>query len=213
MILVDLRQGSPAWLRWRLGGLGGSDAAAILGVSPYKSARRLWQERTGAVAREEQTFAMRRGIRLEPVARRLYQEQSGHDLRPACCQHDHHAWLRASLDGLDLWGERLCEIKCPNVDSHRAALNGDIPEDHLVQIQHQLAVTGAAVCDYVSYSEHRIFGGDEQLAVIEVRPDAARIREMLFAEWCFWGSIQFGYWPEAKKAADSRGVATLGQAI
>lgn len=217
MILVDLRQGSPAWHAWRQAGLGGSDAAAILGVSPHKSARRLWEERTGRAEREEQTFAMRRGLRLEPLARRLYEKKSGRTMRPVCVQHDELPWLRASLDGMDLWGARVLEIKCPHIDNHRAALSGELAPEFEAQVQHQLAATGAELCDFVSYSEHRLFGPEEQMAIVPVLPDPEYIRELLWAEWCFLGSVRFNHWPEAKKKPsepkEAREIVPLGRAI
>lgn len=44
----------PAWHDLRATGLGGSDAGALLGVSPYKSPYALWAEKTGAVTRSFQ---------------------------------------------------------------------------------------------------------------------------------------------------------------
>lgn len=55
----------------RLGFIGGSDVAAILGVSPWKSPHELWLQKTGRAAREEITPQQQkrfdRGHRLEPV--------------------------------------------------------------------------------------------------------------------------------------------------
>jgi len=36
-----------AWLQVRQGGIGSSDAAAALGLNPYKSQLQLWMEKTG----------------------------------------------------------------------------------------------------------------------------------------------------------------------
>ena len=47
MKIVDLSQRSPDWLRWRAQGVTASEAAVVLGRSPYKTPWRLWAERTG----------------------------------------------------------------------------------------------------------------------------------------------------------------------
>jgi putative phage-type endonuclease len=43
--LVDLEQGSTAWLRWRHDGIGGSDAPALMGENPWRSAKALLAEK------------------------------------------------------------------------------------------------------------------------------------------------------------------------
>lgn len=50
----------------RHGFIGGSDAAAILGVSPWKSAVDLYLEKTEPQPERAETPALRRGKRLEP---------------------------------------------------------------------------------------------------------------------------------------------------
>ena len=44
---IKLRHGSPEWIAFRRTGIGGSDAAAILGLSPFKSNIEVWEEKTG----------------------------------------------------------------------------------------------------------------------------------------------------------------------
>jgi putative phage-type endonuclease len=196
MRYVRLQQGSERWRVWCRGGIGSSDATAIMGVSPWQTARQLWEVRTQRAAPEKPTFAMRRGLRLEPLARRLYEARTGCLMEPCCVQHERHDWLRASLDGLDLAGTLVLEIKVPNMDAHRLALTGQVPCYCWPQVQHQLAASGAARLHYVSYSENRVFGPAEQLAVVEVVPDAAYQARLLHAEWCFWGRVLLDYWPD-----------------
>jgi putative phage-type endonuclease len=191
-----MQQGSATWRAWRRGGLGSSDAAAVMGVSPWQSPRQLWEVLTGRALPGETTFAMRRGLRLEPVARRLYERRTGRPMEPCCVLHQHHDWLRASLDGLDLAGRLVLEIKALDAPAHRLALAGEVPGHCWPQVQHQLLVTGAALLHYASYSENRAFGPQEQLAVVEVRPDPAYQARLQYAEWCFWGRVVLDCWPD-----------------
>lgn len=196
MRYVRLQQGSSCWRAWCQDGIGSSDAAAIMGVSPWQTARQLWEVLTQRAMPAKPTFAMRRGLRLEPLARRLYEMRTGCLMEPCCAQHDQHDWLRASLDGLDLTGTLVLEIKVPNADVHRLSVAGHVPDYYWPQVQHHLAVTGAARLHYVSYSENRLFGPDERLAVVEVLPDAAYQARLLHTEWSFWGRVLLDYWPE-----------------
>lgn len=190
VIEVELEQGSAAWHAWRRDGLGGSDAAAVLGRSPWLSAADLFLEKTeGRAAEREETFAMRRGRRLEDQARRLYVERFGLPVRPLCCQHDDAAWLRASLDGY--WQGVLLEIKAPNWANHELALNGIVPEHYRPQLAHQCLASGAAVAHYWSFNDgrKRFPDPDDWTALVAYRPAAEELGELLEAEEAFWARV------------------------
>ena len=53
MIKMNILQNHAAWLEARSHYIGGSDAAAVLGLNPYKSNLELWQEKTGLVVPED----------------------------------------------------------------------------------------------------------------------------------------------------------------
>jgi len=79
--IIDLQQGSKAWLDWRKNGIGSSDAPAFMGGNPWKSARRLLQEKhKGSNYRNA---AMMRGHELEPYARNEYEIEFGVKVMPA----------------------------------------------------------------------------------------------------------------------------------
>ncbi len=68
---VKAPQRSPEWLELRRQGLGASDMAAVMGVSPYKTPYQLWAEKTGATPEQKVGAAANRGVILEDaVARR-----------------------------------------------------------------------------------------------------------------------------------------------
>jgi hypothetical protein len=134
-------------------------------------------------------------LRLKPAARRLYKERVDRRAAPCCVVHDQHAWLRASLDGLDLDGGLVVMLKAPCAADHRTALAGHVPAHYRPQAQHQLAATGLPLLHFASYSENRAFAGRDRLAVVEVRPDPAYRARLLYAEWCFWGCVVLDHWP------------------
>ena len=60
------------WLEARRGGIGGSDAATLLGVSKFSSPYKLWAEKTGRDIGDFDNPYMRRGRALEPVIADLF---------------------------------------------------------------------------------------------------------------------------------------------
>lgn len=198
MILVRHEQGTPAWKRWRLDGLGGSDVAAVLGLSPFADATRerlLHEKATGA--ERETNFEMRRGTRLEPVARELYALHADCDVDVVCVEHPDAPWVRVSLDGLcrprdrgdGPWAPWVLELKCPNWKVHDLALAGLLPAYYRVQVQWQLLATGLDRCDYASFNDGRRFAPADQLAVVTVGADPEEQAALLEAGERFWAEV------------------------
>src|SRR5947207_2817387 len=73
-----------AWHEERRGGLGGSDAPVVMGVSLHKTPYMLWAEKRGMVPPAPPNPAMARGTALEPVARAAYEREVGGRMFP--CQ-------------------------------------------------------------------------------------------------------------------------------
>ena len=92
MKITDVIQRTPPWERWRAQGVTASEAAIILGRSPYKTPWRLWAERTG-IAREADLSAnphVQRGNALEDAARRAFEERHDTLLLPLCGESEEH---------------------------------------------------------------------------------------------------------------------------
>ena len=165
--IVDLDQGSIAWLRWRHDGIGGSDAPALMGQNPWKSPAALFAEkvappRYGAGRRQRPLPAVadlfgapphrvepkRIEVGLEAQARRLYIEHHGSAVAPICLVSTARPWQRASLDGADLATGRLLEIKCGAATYAEVARSGRVPGHYIGQLQQTLAVTGLPSIDF-----------------------------------------------------------------
>lgn len=115
MKIINHEQGTQEWLDWREGGITATDCTVILGASKYKTPLQLWEEKTGKSQPEDisNNPHVRRGNRLEPVARKAIERQIGDELQVICGEHDDLAILRASFDGVDSNGIPH-EIKCPS---------------------------------------------------------------------------------------------------
>jgi putative phage-type endonuclease len=173
--MIPQQQGSEEWLEWRKNKIGASDASAIMGISPWKSAYQLWQEKIGLRDPEAPTDRMKRGLELEPIARQRYEEMTGNVVEPCVLVHPKHDWMIASLDGMSMDNRRFVEIKCVSENSHEIARQGDIPKHYYCQLQHQLAVAGLDSCHYFS------FNGTEGV-IVECFRDDDFINEMIEKE-------------------------------
>lgn len=90
------------WLAWRRSGLGGSDIAAILGISPYTSEWALWADKIGLVVDDYDNDAMEFGRWLELAVGPWFADRTGLHVagEQMLCTHRHNPWARATLDGL-----------------------------------------------------------------------------------------------------------------
>lgn len=133
----------------RASGIGGSDVAAILGVSPYATPTDVWLEkvRHPSWRPKDQTPEMRFGKLLEPVMRSAYEEDTG---RRVHAPGDHKTyWAKdgiryAHIDGL-VEDEGIWEGKAP-FQTYRNWRDGP-PAYVLAQVQHYLDLTGEPWCD------------------------------------------------------------------
>lgn len=153
--IVQLPQGSPEWLAYRRSRFNASESAAVLGASPWQTSYQLWLEKTGK-ATNKPNAAMLRGTELEPAARAGYEDQTGLVMQPVVLEAGRYS---ASLDGMTLEGDLVLEIKCPvrgtRSDLWQDVTAGAVPEHYVVQVQHQLMVSGAAMAHLWVFDGHK----------------------------------------------------------
>lgn len=182
------KQNSKDWYAWRDTGIGASEIAVIMGVSPYGTRFELWAQKLKLLAKPEfnpfAAAAMKRGHDLEPVARERFEKLQGKEYPALNCEHQEFNFIRASLDGYNAEENAVLEIKCPGKVDHAAAKKGFVPEKYEIQVQAQLAISGAAFGYYVS------FDGKDDLVVIRVEPNPAMQASIIQAVREFWDLIQ-----------------------
>jgi putative phage-type endonuclease len=143
MKIIQLIQGSPEWLAYRLAMRNASETAAVLGVSPWTTPYQLWLLKTGR-ALTKVTAAMQHGTDTEPAARAAYEAQTGNVMQPLVLQDGPYS---ASLDGITLDQDLILEVKCPvrgsRSDLWQDVAAGQVPGHYLIQVQHQMMVAGA----------------------------------------------------------------------
>ena len=156
----EIIQGSDEWKQLRLGKVTASRVADVIvkTKSGYSASRanymaQLIAERlTGVPAESYTNAAMQHGVETEPEARAAYEFYKGATVEQvAFVPHPKIEQAGCSPDGL-LGSDGLIEIKCPNTATHLETLLGkSVPGKYEAQIQFQLACTGRAYCDFVSY--------------------------------------------------------------
>ena len=182
MGIINLIQGSPEWLELRKNKITGTDSSVLLGSNPFKTRLELWQQKMGLKEQDACNAAMLRGSELEEPARLLLNEALGIDFKPAVCVSEEYSYLMASLDGLSPCGHFMCEIKCPGIKGHEAAINGIIAPYYIDQINHCLLVTGCEKCFYCSYFPDH----EKEIVVIDILPNLEKQAEIIIKSYEFY---------------------------
>jgi putative phage-type endonuclease len=141
------------WLEWRRGGIGSSDAAAILGVSPYKTAYELYMEKVYGKEDEEDNAAMEYGRKMEPIIREWIEDTDCILLEPRNIEHPSVSFMRCSVDAISLDGRVVYEIKTANEVDHNFAKQKIVPPKYVPQVKHQILVTSCQSMHYVSFHQ------------------------------------------------------------
>lgn len=180
-----IAQGSPEWFLQRLGKATASRIADIIAKtkSGYSTSRENYMtelalERiTGARQESFTNAAMQWGTETEPLARAAYEAKTGYIVEEvAMLPHPTIPMSGASPDGLvDKDGQ--IEIKCPNSATHAKTLINKKPDGkYITQMQWQMACTGRAWCDFISFDPR--FPEHLQLFVVRVMRDEEMISEL-----------------------------------
>lgn len=141
------------WLKGRKRRIGGSDAAATIGASPYMTNVDLWEIKTGRKKHADisENDLVRYGTEAEEHLRELFKLDFP---EYEVCYKPNNLWTseqvpfaHASLDGwlIDKNGRcGILEIKTATITSalHRAKWNGQIPQNYYCQALHYMIVTG-----------------------------------------------------------------------
>lgn len=177
------------WLEVRRTGIGGSDAAAAVGLNPYKSQLELWLEKTGRDADlpkpdpNDTGAPTYWGTLLEPIVAAAYTQQTGHRVRKvnAVLRHPTVPFMLANLDRevIGVPDVQILECKTAGEFGSRHWENG-VPEYIQLQVQHQLAVTGKQAADVA------VLLCGQRLAVHRIERDDDLIARLIPLEAQFW---------------------------
>ena len=197
------------WLTVRKGGIGSSDAAAAVGLNPYKSQLELWMEKTGRDENlpktdpNDETSPMYWGTLLEPIVAAHYTKRTGNKVRRinAVLQHPKEPWMLANLDREVIGTPEVQVLECKTAGINGARLwKEGVPEYVQLQVMHQLAVTGKQAADVA------VLIGGQELQVHRIERDEAMISRLIELERQFWTYVELDQAPPAD-GSDSADVA------
>ena len=181
------------WLSLRRTGIGGSDAGAIMGVSPYKGAYSVWADKMGKLPPIEDNEAMRQGRDLEDYVARRFAEKTGLRVRHeyGMLRSVEHPCMLADIDRRIVGELAGLECKTSKDITLSRYRNGEFPMEYYCQCLHYLAVTGWD-CWYLAVL---VYGTD--LLVFKICRDEVLddIEALIRAEEAFWGNVQEGRSP------------------
>jgi putative phage-type endonuclease len=182
------------WLVVRKQGIGSSDAAAAVGLNPYKSQLELWLEKTGRdtslpkLDPQDEDSPAYWGNILEPIVATHYTKRSGHRVRRvnAVLQHPDPklAWMLANIDREVIGAPEVQILECKTAGINGARLwKEGVPEYVQLQVMHQLAVTGKQAADVA------VLLGGQHLEVHRIERDESMIARLIDLERLFWDYV------------------------
>lgn len=176
------------WLNIRSKYIGGSDAGAVIGMNPYKSAYSLWAEKTGKMPGFEGNITTRVGAYLEAMVADLFEEETGKKVRRKnrTLVNELYPFACANLDRVVVGEKAFLEIKTTNSIPLMKSLRNseEFPEAYYAQVVHYLAVTGlerAYLAVLINCREFKVY---------ELERDQAEIDALMQAEADFWKLVQ-----------------------
>ena len=178
------------WLKYRTGGIGGSDVSIIAGINPFKSVHQLWLEKTGQVEPEqtESEFA-HFGTLLEPIVRKEFTERTGIKVRQKhmLLQSEEYPFMYADLDGVINEDGELAIFEAKTASQYKMdTWEEDVPAVYILQVQHYMAVTGAKKT-YIA----ALVGGNHFVYHV-VERDEVMIAKIIAMEKYFWETYVLG---------------------
>ena len=182
------------WLAVRKQGIGSSDAAAAVGLNPYKSQLELWMEKTGRdeslpkLDPQDEESPAYWGNVLEPIVAWHYSKRSGNRVRRinAVLQHPDPKlpWMLANIDREVIGADDVQILECKTAGINGARLwKEGVPEYVQLQVMHQLAVTGKQAADVV------VLLGGQHLEIHRIERDESMIARLIDLERLFWDYV------------------------
>jgi putative phage-type endonuclease len=181
-------------------GIGNLDAAAAIGLNPFKSQMRLWMEKTGRehllqptdARDDEPTYWSQL---LDPIVAAHYTLRTARRVRRinTVQQHPQHPWMLARItrEVVDVPDVQLLEYIC--VGTRGVALwEKGLPNHVRINALHQLAVTGLRAVDLA------VLICGQELQVHRVERDEAEIARLIRAERSFWRGVELDQAPTAR---------------
>lgn len=190
-----------AWLLYRKQGVGGSDAGAVCGMNPYRTAIEVYQDKTSKETEEMDNEAMRQGREFEDYVARRFTEATGKKVRRANAMYydENNPYMLTDVDRMVV-GENA-GLECKTASPYLADKweDGKIPLHYQLQCHHYMSVMDAEAW----YLAVLIYG--REFKYYRIERDEEIIKDLMRIEQDFWENhVEKGIMPDpdGSKTAD-----------
>lgn len=174
------------WLELRSHYIGGSDAAAVVGLNAYASPYSLWAEKTGRVPGFAGNLATEVGSFLEEFVAQKFAQETGKKVRK-CNQsflNSLYPFAIANIDREIIGEDAGLEIKTTDTLNLKKFKGGEFPANYYCQCMHYMAVTGKKRW-YLA-----VLIGNKQFMWFIIERDEDEIAALMTAEADFWELVK-----------------------
>lgn len=191
-----------SWLKYRKQGIGGSDAGAVCGLNPYRTAIQVYYDKTSDSIEDVDNEAMRQGRELEEYVAKRFCEASGKKVRRANAMFydEKNLFMLADVDRMIVGENAGLECKTASPYSEEKWRDDKIPLSYQLQCYHYMSVCNADSW----YIAVLIYGRDFKYYRIE-RDDEV-IENLIRIEKEFWNEYVLKRVipdPDGSKTADA----------
>lgn len=174
------------WIALRSKYIGGSDAAAVVGLNPFSSQYSLWAEKTGKTPPFDGNLATEVGTFLEEFVAKKFEQETGKKVRRCNMSvlNDKYPWAIANIDREIVGEDAGLEIKTTSELNIKKFGSGEYPANYYCQMVHYLAVTGKAKW-YLA-----VLIGNREFRWFILERDQAEIDALMNAEKEFWTHVK-----------------------
>lgn len=190
------------WLKYRKQGIGGSDAGAVCGVNPYRTAMEVYFDKISEEIEEIDNEAMRQGREFEDYVARRFAEATGKKVRRANAMfyHEKFPFMFADVDRMVVGENAGLECKTASPYMAEKWKDGQIPMSYYIQCLHYMAVCNTQAW----YIAVLIYG--REFKYYRIERDEQMIADLIRIEKDFWENHVLKHQmpaPDGSKISDS----------
>src|SRR3990167_5448706 len=172
----------------RVGFIGGSDIAAVCGLSKWKSPLQLWAEKTGKIEPKDlsDNEAVELGVELDDFCAKKFERKTGMKVRrsPKVYKHKDYDFFKCQVDRLIESTDMLLEVKTTSAWMVKDWEGEEIPLDYILQVQWQLGITGRKV-GYIC-----VLIGGQKFRYKQIAFDQELFNNLISQALIFWQMVQ-----------------------
>jgi putative phage-type endonuclease len=168
--------------------IGGSDIAAVMGVSRWKTPLQLWAEKTGRVEAKDLSDVeyVQLGTELEDFIAKKFEKETGMKVRRAPQKYisKEFPYMACQVDRLLTGTDELLECKNASEWKAKEWEGEDIPQEYVLQVMWQLMITGRKT-GWIA-----VLIGGNKFRYKKIEADDELFFQMLISAKSFWGMVQ-----------------------